>query len=105
MTEDFHKVAHVDEIPNGQSKIFDVSGEKVAVCNVDGKIMAVGDLCTHDDGPLGEGELDGNQIECPRHGAKFDLKTGKALCLPAIKAIPVFEVEIRDNEVWIGSKN
>ena len=105
MANNFQKVANVEEIPVGQSKVFDVAGEMVAVCNVEGKIMAVGDICSHDEGPLGEGELSGTEIECPRHGARFDLETGKALCLPAITPIPVYAVEVRENEVWIGSKN
>ena len=53
----------------------------IAVFNVDGKFYAIGDVCTHDDGPLGDGELDGYQIICPRHGARFDIRSGKALTL------------------------
>lgn len=98
------KVALTIDIPEGQVKVVDVDGEQVALCNVSGAFFAVADLCSHDDGPLGEGELDEFQIECPRHGARFDVRTGKALCLPAVMPIPIYEVEVRGNEVWVKQK-
>ena len=101
MSADFQKVAAVTDIPQGQVKVFEVGGEEIALCNVSGSFYAVADLCSHDDGPLGEGELDQFQIECPRHGARFDVRTGKALCLPAVTAIPTYEVEVRDGEIWV----
>src|SRR3712207_9141244 len=61
------------------------SGHRVALCNVSGEFYAIEDVCTHDAGPLDQGELIGSQIKCPRHGAKFDVTTGKALTLPAVK--------------------
>lgn len=102
MSVTFQKVAAIAEIPPGQSRVFEVDGKRVSVCNVEGEIFAIADLCSHDDGPLGEGELTDHQIECPRHGARFDLKTGKALCLPAVLPIPVYKVEMRGEEIWIG---
>lgn len=102
MTVQFEKIARVSDIPEGQAKIFEVGEESVALCNADGKIYAVANLCSHDDGPLGEGELSGKEIECPRHGARFDIETGKALCLPAIEAIPTYKVEVRGDEVWVS---
>lgn len=102
MSVTFQKVAAIAEIPQGQSRVFEVDGKSVSICNVEGEIFAIADLCSHDDGPLGEGELTDHQIECPRHGARFDLKTGKALCLPAVLPIPVYKVEMRGEEIWIG---
>jgi len=99
--EDFKKVAKTSDVPTGEVKVYDCAGHKVAVCNVDGKFFAVQDLCTHDGGPLGEGELVGSQIECPRHGARFDVKSGKALCLPAVIGIPTFEVSVRGDEIFV----
>ena len=99
--EQFSKVAQKADIPEGQVKVFQVDGEEIALCNVSGSFFAVADLCSHDDGPLGEGELIEYQIECPRHGARFDVRTGKALCLPAVTAIPTYEVEVRGEEVWV----
>lgn len=99
---EFVKVAKVSDVPTGQVKVFDAGGKRVCLCNVDGQFYAVADLCTHDDGPLGEGELMGDQIECPRHGARFDVKTGKVLCLPAVVPIPTYPVEVRGEDVWVG---
>jgi len=101
MTDDFSKIALTSDIPEGGVKVYDCNGRNVALCNVEGKFFAVQDLCTHDGGPLGEGELVGSQIECPRHGARFDVKTGKALCLPAVIGIPTYEVDVRGEEIFI----
>lgn len=99
---EFVKVAKVSEIPAGQVKVYDAGGRRVCICNVDGEFFAIADLCTHDNGPLGEGELVSNQIECPRHGARFDVKTGKPLCLPAVVPVPTYPVEVRDDDLWVG---
>lgn len=98
----FVNVAKLSEIPEGQARVFEVNGKRVAICQVEGELFAVADLCTHDGGPLAEGELDDHQIECPRHGARFDIKTGKALCLPAVVSIPTYAVKVSDGEVWVG---
>lgn len=97
----FRKLANLAEVPSGQAKVFDMDGVRVALCNVEGEVFAVADLCSHDNGPLGEGELVGDQIECPRHGARFDLKSGKPKCLPAVMPIPVYKVEVRNEEIWV----
>ncbi len=104
MSSNFQKIAELKEVPEGQAKVFQIEGEQVALCRVEDEVYAVADLCSHDNGPLGEGELDDHQIECPRHGARFDIRTGKALCLPAITGIPVYEVELRGDEIWVGEK-
>lgn len=97
----FVKVAQVSDIAPGQVKVIEVEDEDVALCNVDGRIYAIADVCTHDDGPLGQGHLHGHQIECPRHGARFDVRTGDALTLPAIVAIPTFEVKIEGDDILV----
>lgn len=102
MTDNFIRVAALNDIPEGHAKVFEAAGRRLAVCKVDGEIFAIDDICTHDGGPLGEGELNDHQIECPRHGARFDITTGKALCLPAILPVNNYKVEIRQNEVWIA---
>ncbi len=101
MTEDFSKIARTSDIADGTVKVYDCDGHNVAICNVDGNFFAVQDLCTHDGGPLGEGELVGSQIECPRHGARFDVKSGKALCLPAVIGIPTYEVDVRGEDIFV----
>jgi 3-phenylpropionate/trans-cinnamate dioxygenase ferredoxin component len=100
---EFLKAAQQSEIPTGTIKVVSVAGKQIALCHAEDGFFAVADLCTHDNGPLGEGELIDGQIECPRHGARFDIKTGQALCLPAVVAVPTYKVELRGEEIWVGS--
>lgn len=104
MGNEFTKLANVSDVPAGTVKVFEVNGEQIAVCNDGGTIYAIADLCSHDNGPLDQGTLEGGQIECPRHGARFDIKTGQALCLPAVLPIPTYKVEQRGDEIWVGPK-
>ncbi|HSR31165.1 MAG TPA: non-heme iron oxygenase ferredoxin subunit [Anaerolineae bacterium] len=97
----FVKVAKLSEIAPGQVKPFEVGDEDVALCNVDGEIYAIANVCTHDNGPLGAGSLLGDEIECPRHGARFNVRTGQVKVLPAIVPIPTFEVRIDGDDVYV----
>jgi len=97
----FVRAARVSDVPPGHVKVVEAGYEDVALCNVDGQICAIADLCTHDDGPLGEGCLHGDQIECPRHGARFDVRTGAALSLPAVVAVPTFEVKVEGDDILV----
>ncbi len=98
---EFITVAATDELKPGERMVVEVKDRYIAVFNVDGKYYAIADLCTHDDGPLAEGELNGTVIECPRHGAQFDITTGKVLRFPAITPIPRYDVRITDGEIQI----
>jgi 3-phenylpropionate/trans-cinnamate dioxygenase ferredoxin subunit len=71
---------------------------------VDGEFYAIDDVCTHDGGPLGEGELDGEQIECPRHGARFDVRTGKAVTFPAVHPVGTWPVKVEVKDVLVEKK-
>src|SRR3984885_5547414 len=102
MTNSFQRVASSNDIPDGQAKVFEVSQRRLAICHVEGEYFAIDDLCTHDGGPLGEGELDDHQIECPRHGARFDIRSGKALCLPAVMPVCSYKIEVRNDEIWVA---
>ncbi len=97
------KVARAEEIAPGEKRIFEVNGTLVVVINVDGQFYAIEDVCTHDGGPLGEGKLEGAQIICPRHGARFDVRTGDALTLPAFEPVSTFEVKVEGGDVWVES--
>ena len=77
---------------NGSRWLFEIDGQPIALLRIGSEWYAIADLCTHDQGPLGEGELEGFEIECPRHGARFDVRTGKALLLPAVVDIPAYPV-------------
>ena len=99
----FMKVASTTDIPPGAKKIVEVEGILIVVANIDGQFYAVEDVCTHDGGPLGEGKLDGCQLICPRHGARFDVRTGAALTMPAVEAAPTYEVRVQDGDVLVES--
>lgn len=95
-------VAAVDDLPPGQRLFVDVDGEPIVVFNLAGKYFAIRDACSHDDGPVGEGEVDGLEIECPRHGARFSLESGRALTQPAVVDIPAYPVRVVEGEIQVG---
>ncbi len=99
----FVKVGRADEIGPGQKQIFEVDGVMVVVVNLDGEYFCVEDVCTHDGGPLGEGKLDGCQLICPRHGARFDVRTGDALTLPAFEPVPTYQVKVVNGDLLVES--
>ena len=99
---DFVKVAVRAELPPGGKKLVDFDGRAIAVFNVDGEYYAIDDICTHDGGPLAEGALEGHEIRCPRHGARFDVRTGKALCLPAFEPVDTHAVEVRGEDIYVA---
>ncbi len=97
----FVKVCKSGEVTPGSAKSFQIGDRDVAVCNVDGKLYAVDDLCSHDFGSLEQGEVEGYEIECPRHGARFDVRTGKATMPPAILPIDTFEVRTEGDDIEV----
>jgi 3-phenylpropionate/trans-cinnamate dioxygenase ferredoxin subunit len=97
------KVATQGELPPGGKKLVEIDGRAIAVFNVDGRYYAIDDVCTHDGGPLAEGQLIGSEIECPRHGARFDVRTGRPLCMPAIEPVTVHSVELRGDDVYVAT--
>lgn len=98
----FVRLAETTDVAPGQVRVFEVQGRRIALCNVDGDFYAVDDVCTHDGGPLDQGELDGHQIECPRHGARFDVRTGRALTLPAVMPVRSYPVQVEDGVVKVA---
>jgi 3-phenylpropionate/trans-cinnamate dioxygenase ferredoxin subunit len=101
---EFVKVATVDEIPQNGSLLVQVDGYEVALFNLDGEIYAIENVCTHDGGPLVEGTIiNGCEVMCPRHGARFDIRTGEALSFPAFEPTTSYAVRVEGNEVWIES--
>ena len=93
------------EINSGEAKSYQIGDLKIVLCNVNGEYFAVSDVCSHDDGELvsGNGKLvDSCQLECPRHGARFDVKTGKATRMPAIAPIKTYNVKVLNNELEIN---
>ena len=94
-------VAKLHEISPGATKRVVVDGVEVLLCNVDGTLYAVEDVCTHDGGPLDQGELQGCRIMCPRHGALFDVTTGAALTLPAVMPLPTYAVRAEGDDIFV----
>ena len=97
----FVKVATTAEIPPGRVNVYELNGRSIAVCNVDGTLYAIDDICTHDGGSLDQGQLEGDEIECPRHGARFDVKTGRALTLPAVMPVQSYPVQVEGDEIKV----
>ncbi|MDP9306345.1 MAG: non-heme iron oxygenase ferredoxin subunit [Thermoproteota archaeon] len=101
MSEDFVKVAESKDIEPSSMKAVDVAGEKVCIINTEGNYYAIGNVCTHVDGPLDEGTLEGYEVECPWHGSKFDARSGEPTKPPARQAVPKYEVKIEDNNILV----
>jgi nitrite reductase/ring-hydroxylating ferredoxin subunit len=99
--EGFEEVAKTSELPEGAVKAVKVSGTEVMVANIEGKMYAIGNKCTHVGGPLAQGKLAGSVIECPWHGSKFDVKTGAVVAGPALQPEPTFQVKVENSAVWI----
>ena len=98
---EFIKVTQTDDIEPGKVNVYEVSGKQIAICNVDGTFYAIADVCTHDGGPLDQGELNGYEIECPRHGALFDVRSGKALTLPAVAPVKSYPVQVNGDDIKV----
>ena len=98
---DWLTVAKEGELTPGQWRRVDVDGTQIVVFNLDGKYYALEDVCTHDGGQLTGGRVLGDQIECPRHGARFCIKTGAALAPPAYEPTATFPVQVENGEVQV----
>ena len=100
--EDFVRVAATEDLPPGQRLLVEIEGIRIALFNLNGEFYAIEDVCTHDGGPLVEGEiLEGCQVECPRHGARFDIRTGEALSMPAFEPTPSYDVEVDGGDIYV----
>ncbi len=99
---EFHKLAAADEVGPGEIKQYRVEDRFVALCNVDGEFHAYEDVCTHQITHLSDGEFAGSEVKCPLHGARFDVKTGAAKSLPAVKPVPKHEVKVEDGHVYVA---
>jgi len=99
---DYFKVAQEDELEDGELMAVEVDGEPVCLAKVEGCIYAFTDNCTHISGPLNEGELDGEVLTCPWHGAQFNVTTGKVLRGPARQDIATYPVKVEDNIIFVS---
>lgn len=98
---DWVDVAGADEIPPGAFKVIEVDGAMVAVFNLNGEFYAIDNVCTHDGGTLTGGELSGDEVICPRHGARFNIKTGAVAAPPAYEPVHRFPLRVRDERIQV----
>jgi glycine betaine catabolism B len=105
LSEDFAKVADEKEIPPSQMKEVEVNGEKVCLANVEGKYYAIGNVCTHLGGPLAQGKLEGYEVQCPWHGSRFDIRTGRVARPPAMRSEPTYEIKIEKDNILLKKRD
>ncbi len=98
---DFIRVAKVAEVPDPGRILVEIDDRMIALFHVVGHFYAIDDVCTHDGGPLAEGQLEGFAIACPRHGAKFDIRDGRVLSMPATKPTVAHEVKVEGDNVFV----
>ena len=96
------KVGRAEDVPDGRPELFDVEDRQIAVYRLSDGYYAIEDICTHDGGPLAEGEIDGDEVVCPRHGARFDIKTGAARCMPAVTPVESYPVKVEGGDLYLG---
>jgi len=99
---EYYEIVPASELPNGERLFIEIEGNSLVIFNIAGQYFAIADICSHDGGPLGEGDLEGFNVICPRHGAEFDVRTGKVVQLPAVDDIPAYPVQVRDGTIFIG---
>jgi nitrite reductase/ring-hydroxylating ferredoxin subunit len=104
MSEDFVKVGETKDIQAAHMKAVEVAGENICLANVDGKYYAIGNICTHADGPLDQGTLEGYEVECPWHGSKFDVRTGEPTNPPAMSSEPAYEVKVEGDNILLRKR-
>jgi 3-phenylpropionate/trans-cinnamate dioxygenase ferredoxin component len=101
-TIEYLEIAPADQLPEGERIFIEVEGKSIVIFNLAGRFFAIGDVCSHDNGPVGDGEIEETEIICPRHGGRFDVRSGKATSLPAVKDIPAYPVRLVAGMIEVG---
>ena len=99
---EFLEIAPTSELPEGERLFIEIGGKPIVIFKIAGQFFSIADVCSHDDGPVGEGLLEGYNITCPRHGAQFDIRTGKVVQMPAVVDIPAYPVRVVDGMIQLG---
>jgi 3-phenylpropionate/trans-cinnamate dioxygenase ferredoxin component len=98
-------IGTLSDFPLNEQKIIDLEDEYILVLRTETGFWAIEDRCSHDDNELFGGEVIGKEIKCPRHGARFDLESGQALCLPAVRAVRTYNVVVSDQDVFLQPRD
>ena len=99
---EFIQIAPLTDLPPGGRLFVEVDGRPIVVFNLAGTLFAIGDVCSHDNGPVGDGDLEEYEVICPRHGARFDIRTGQTMGLPAVVDIPAYPVRVVEGKIEVG---
>jgi 3-phenylpropionate/trans-cinnamate dioxygenase ferredoxin subunit len=99
---EFVEIAPASELPNGERLFVELGDRPIVIFNIAEQLFAIGDICSHDDGPLGDGVIEDHNVVCPRHGGEFDVRTGKAMAMPAVVDIPAYPVQVRNGTIFVG---
>jgi 3-phenylpropionate/trans-cinnamate dioxygenase ferredoxin subunit len=95
------KVAPLDQLPDGRGVRLEVAGERIALFRIDDAVYALADRCSHAEASLAEGDVFDTEVECPRHGSEFDLRTGVPQSLPATRPVAIYPTQVRDGDVYV----
>jgi len=99
---EFIEIGPTTDLPIGERLFVEIEGKPIVMFNIGGQIFSIADVCSHDDGPVGEGILEGFVITCPRHGAQFDIRTGKVVQMPAVVDIPAYPIKVVNGMILLG---
>jgi 3-phenylpropionate/trans-cinnamate dioxygenase ferredoxin component len=99
---EYFEIAPADELHDGERLFVEIGGKPIVIFKIAGNFFSIADVCSHDDGPVGEGKLEGYNITCPRHGAQFDVRSGKVVQMPAVVDIPAYPVKVIDGTIQLG---
>ena len=94
-------VGKTSDVPEGEMKLVEVGEERILLSNIGGNFYAIGEVCSHADGPLSDGDIEDDEVECPFHGARFNLKTGLNTSPPAYEAVPCYPVSVQNDDILI----
>jgi nitrite reductase/ring-hydroxylating ferredoxin subunit len=101
MSEELHKVATSSDVKEGEAKMVRIGKTQISLCRVQGEIYAIDDICTHEWACMSDGFVEGEEIECPIHMARFNIKTGKVLSEPATEDLKTYKVEVKGDDVYV----
>jgi len=99
---DFYEIMPASDLPNGERLFLELDDIPIMIFNIADEYYAIKDQCSHEDLELGDGELNDYDLTCEHHGAHFDVRTGAALTLPAVEAVPAYPVRVRDGNLELG---